>query len=404
MQKKEIDFILTLVISALIIFGVIMISSVSVYSSYIITQKQVARWILSEPHNAFYLTKTIIHVVIGFIAMIIMAKIPYQNLEKFSWHIYLSSVFLLFIVLFFESVNWARWWINIPWIPTIQPVEIAKLGLIIFLAYFMKKRRPVMQNFKFWFLSFFLYVSIILWLLALQPDFGSILIITPIALVMYFIGWWSKKFLIYGIILSLVGAVLVYGFGKTQLWQNLRVGYISQRIDNFFRSDLDISKSKLDDDRQLRQWFIALGSGGFFGLWLSASVQKYWYLPEVQWDFIFSVIVEEFGFVWWFLLLMTYSFIAYRWFRIARSVPDLFGKYVAFGISSWFLIQAFVNIGVNMNVVPLTGVTLPFVSYGGSSIIILCAAVWILLSISRNMEYKPQNISDAIQARRKIIF
>lgn len=407
MKKKEIDIFLTLAVSALIIFGVIMISSVSVYSSYLITSKQVAEGIIAEPHNALYLTKTISHIIIGFIAMTIMAKIPYQNLEKLSWYIYLISIGLLAFVLFFGiTLNWAKWWINIPGLPSIQPVEVAKLGLIIFLAYFMKKRRPVMQDFKLWFISFFAYVSVLLGFLALQPDFGSILIIAPITLIMYFIGWWNKKFLIYWIIGAFILANTVYFFGKTSLGQNLRIGYISQRIDNFFRSDIDISKSRNDEkaDSQLKQWFIALGSGWFWWLWLGASIQKYWYLPEVQWDFIFSVIVEEFGFIGWILLISIYIFIAYRWFNIARNVPELFGKYLAIWITSWLVIQAFINIWVNLNVVPLTGVTLPFVSYWGSSVIILCSAIGILLSISRNVEYKAQNISDAVQARRKIIF
>lgn len=407
MKRKEIDIFLTLIVLILVVFGIIMISSVSVYSSHVITTWQVAKWILAEPNNSFYLTKTISHVIIGFIAMTIMAKIPYSNLEKFAWYIYIISVFALAFVLFFGiTLNGAKWWINIPGLPSIQPVEIAKFGLIIFLAYFMKKRRPVMHYWKAWFISFFLYVTFLLWFLALQPDFWSILIIVPITLIMYFVGWWNKKFLIYGIISALFLANFIYFFGKTGLWQDLRVGYISQRIDNYFRSDIDISKSKNDKnaDLQLKQWFIALWSGWFFGLWFGASVQKYWYLPEVQGDFIFSVIVEEFGFLWWFLLISMYVLFAYRWFYIARNIPDLFGKYLAIGITSWIVVQAFINIWVNLNVVPLTGVTLPFVSYGWSSVIVLCSAIGVLLSISRNVEYKTQNISDAIQARRKIIF
>lgn len=426
MRKKEIDFLLTLLISVIIIFGVIMVSSVSVYSSYTTTLKLVERGILSEPSNTYFLTKTLSHVFVGFVIMTIMAKIPYQNLEKSSFYFYVWSLGLLLFVLFFgETIKWAKWWIHIPWLPSIQPVEIAKLGIILFLAYFMKKRRPVMKDFKLGFLSFFLYAWLPLLLLVLQPDFWSILILTPIIFAMYFIGGWQKKFLAYSILFALIGASLVYSIWKVQLddylkqsneitsstdSQNkkspfLRLGYISQRIDNFFRSDMDISKSKKDSDAQLKQWFIALGSWWFFWLWIASSIQKYGYLPEVQWDFIFSIIIEEFGFIWWFLLILIYMLIAYRWFYIARSVNDLFWKYVAFGITTWFIVQTFINIWVNLNVVPLTWVTLPFISYWWSSIVMLCLSAWVLLSISRNVEYKSQNISDAVQARRKkIIF
>lgn len=203
-----------------------------------------------------------------------------------------------------------------------------------------------------------------------------------------------------------MGAISVYAIGKTEIGQNIRIGYISARIDNFFRSSESIALGKnLDNkDYQLKQGFIALGSGGFSGLGFGKSIQKFGYLPEVQGDFIFSVIVEELGFRGGAVLLFLYMVIAYRGFMIARSVKDLFGKYLAFGVTLWILVQAFVNIGVNLNVIPLTGVTLPFISYGGSSILSLTIAIGILLAISRHVEYKPQNLSDALQARRKVIF
>lgn len=146
-----------------------------------------------------------------------------------------------------------------------------------------------------------------------------------------------------------------------------------------------------------------MGSGGFSGLGFGKSIQKFGYLPEVQGDFIFSVIVEELGFIGAFFLIAVYLTIVHRGLYIARSVKDLFGKYLAFGITVWIFIQAAINMGVNLNIVPLTGVTLPFVSYGGTSLIALTVAVGMLLSISRYAEYKPQNLSDALQAKRRIV-
>lgn len=187
----------------------------------------------------------------------------------------------------------------------------------------------------------------------------------------------------------------------------VKVGYIAQRIDNFFRDNKDIALSantRQQNDYQLKQGFIALGSGGFTGLGFGNSIQKFGYLPESYWDFIFSVIVEELGFVGGMGIIGLYLFFWYRGYTIARSVSDLFGKYLAFGITTWILTQAFVNIGVNLNVIPLTGVTLPFISFGGSSIMSLTIASGILLSISRHIEHKPQNLSEALQSGRRVIF
>lgn len=185
----------------------------------------------------------------------------------------------------------------------------------------------------------------------------------------------------------------------------MKISYISSRIDSFFRSNKEITESKTNDkkDYQLKHGFIALGSGGFSGLGFGKSIQKFGYLPEVQGDFIFSVIVEELGFIGAFFLIAVYLTIVHRGLYIARSVKDLFGKYLAFGITVWIFIQAAINMGVNLNIVPLTGVTLPFVSYGGTSLIALTVAVGMLLSISRYAEYKPQNLSDALQAKRRIV-
>lgn len=408
MQKKEIDMLLVILIGILILWGLSMIASVSVYPSILHTTR-----IGLEPDTAFFLKKTFENIILWFLAMIIFTKTPYQILEKFTPYIYFWSIFLLLIVLFkWEEYNGATGWLNIPWLPSIQPVEFAKLGLIIMLAYFIKKRYYVMNRFIEWCVAFFIYVVAILWLLAFQPDFWSILIIAPITLLMYFVAWGNAKFLGIMFLVAFIGAILVYFIGSIKTiddkWKEIwnKFTYISNRIDNFFRDDLEIAstKTKKDSDYQLRQWFIAMGSGWFFGLWFGESIQKHGYLPEVQWDFIFSIIIEEFWFVWWLVLMGLYLAIAYRWFLISRSVKDLFAKYLAFGITSWFVIQAFINIWVNMNVVPLTGVTLPFVSYGGSSILSLCIATWILLSISRHMTYRPQNLSDALQAKRKVIF
>ena len=405
MQKKSIDTTLVFIVIALVIFGMIMISSVSVYPSFKITSRMVAQGLLPESNNYFYLSKNIAHVIIGLLSLMIFSKIPYFVFEKHAKNIFLGSIFLLFLVLIVGvEYNGARWWLNIPGLPSIQPVEFAKLGLIIFLSYFIKKKRSLIPDFKDGFIPFFFTASIIFILLAFQPDFGSILIITPVVTALYFVAGWNVRYLLVTFIIALIGAASIYGIGKMgdAKWNSL--SYISGRIDNFFQDNRILFEKNDTDgkDYQMKQWLLAIGSWWFFGLWFGKSIQKFGYLPEVQWDFIFSVIVEELGLFGVLLLFSAYLSIVYRGYAISRGVKDVFGKYLAFGITTLILAQMFINIGVNLNVIPLTGVTLPFVSYGGSSLISLLIATGILLNISRYVEYNKGNRADSILSWRRV--
>ncbi len=379
---------------ALVIFGMIMISSVSVYPSFKVTSQMVARGLLDEPNNSYYLTKNITHVIIGIFFLTVFSKISYTLFEKYSKIVIAWVIGALFVVLVvWVEYNGAKWWLDIPGLPSIQPVEFAKIGIIIFLAYFMKKRRSLLSDFQDGFVPYFFIVGIIFILLAIQPDFWSILIIAPVVIALYFVGGWEARYIGILFLICAIGALSIYGIGKigASSDKKSKLNYISTRIDNFFQKNETLFSKKTTDDKdwQIKQWLIAIGSWGFFGLGFGKSIQKFWYLPEVEGDFIFSVIVEELGFIWAFFLLSAYLFIAYRGYTIARFVKDPFAKYLAFGISTLILVQVFVNIGVNLNVVPLTGVTLPFVSYGGSSLMSLMIAIGILLNISRYMEYNP---------------
>ncbi|MBC7503396.1 cell division protein FtsW [Candidatus Gracilibacteria bacterium] len=405
MQKKSIDTTLMFLILALVIFGMVMISSVSVYSSFKVTSRMVAAGSLGETQNYFYLLRTMFNVAMGIVIMVICSKIPYQFFEKFARHIFIAGfIFLSLVFIIGTEYNGAKGWIDIPGLPSLQPVEFMKLGLIIILAYFLKKRRAMIADIYMGFIPYFFYVGLVFLLLIFQPDFGSILILAPVTIALYYVGGGNIKYILLAIFVALIGAISIYAIGKVA--PKTGVGYISQRIDNFFRNSHSIVETNNRDDKdyQMKQGLIAIGSGGFFGLGFGKSIQKFGYLPEVQGDFIFSVIVEELGFFGAIILITIYLLITYRGFLIARSVKDLFGKYLALGITIWILVQASINIGVNLNIVPLTGVTLPFVSYGGSSLLSLMIAVGILLSISRNAEYKPQNLSDILHAKRRVIF
>ena len=387
-----------------------MISSVSVYPSYKITSIMTQAWKLDEPNNYFYLLKNMSHVFLWLLMCIVMMKFPYQVLEKYVNVIYGTSIVLMVVVLIVgETYNGAKWRLNIPWVPfSIQPVEFAKIALILFLAWFLKKNAYLIDEFYRWFIRFFAYVGALFLLLVLQPDFGSILIIMPVVLALFFVWGWRGYYIGMLAIIAFLGAVGVYSYGKMadsgcQEWQvcKNKVTYISRRMDSFFTSSKDaISKKTIAF--QTEQWLIAIGSGGFWWLGFGKSIQKFGYLPEAQGDFIFSVIVEELWFLGSTLLISLYLFIVYRGFHIAMSVKDLFGRYVAFGVTFLIFMQAFINIGVNLNIIPLTWITLPFVSYGWSSLMSLLLAVWILLNISRSIEYKAPTNKDPWMRKRVI--
>ncbi len=410
MEKKHIDATLVFLTLALVIFWLVMMSSVSVYWSNSLTEKLVNRGILEESNNYYYLIRHIKSIFIGVVALVVMTKIPYRFLEQHAKHIFWACFILLLSVLFiWEEYNGAKWWLNIPWIPSIQPVEFMKIGLVIVLAYFIKKKRHLLDDFFDGFVPFFFLAGSVFLLLILQPDFWSILILAPVVIALYFVGGGNSKYLAISIGISLLGAMTVYGIGKIEIqnseWKNTNpLSYISQRVDNFIRDNKELIEKPNPDgkDYQTKQGLIAIGSGGFFGLGFGKSIQKFGYLPEVQWDFIFSVITEELGFVGAFVVIMFYLLIVYRGFLIARSVKDPFAQYVAFGITMIIFVQAGINMWVNLNIVPLTGVTLPFVSYGGSSLLSMLMCVGILLSISRHREYRPQKITDIFSSERRV--
>jgi len=395
MTKKNVDYKLFFSVLFLIIFWMIMISSVSVYSSFRVTDLMVKKWTIKESFNHFYVLRNIWHVIISLLWLWIISKIHYSFFEKYSKYIFWICLVLLTIVLIiWINLKWARWWISIDWVPfTIQPTEFLKIWLILFLASFFKKFKWYLSDFQKWLLPFTWILWIVLILVWLQPDFWTIMVIIPISVIMFFYAGANIKHLLILLILWIFfsGSIyLAWDYDK-KTWKNLNnLWYITQRIDNFLADNEDaIKKEKIN--YQTEQALIAIWSWWFSWLWFGKSIQKFWYLPEVQWDFIYSVIVEELWFLWGLFILWIYLYIWYRWFYIALMSTDLFAKYVSVWVSSWILMQAFINIWVNLNIVPLTWITLPFISYWGSSLLSLMIWLWILLNISRYIENNKKN-------------
>ncbi|MDD3120179.1 MAG: FtsW/RodA/SpoVE family cell cycle protein [Candidatus Gracilibacteria bacterium] len=406
MKTKSIDYPLFFAILILVIFGVIMISSVSVYSSYKVTSAMVAAGNLKEPNNYFYLLRSLINLLVSFCLFAFIVKIPYGFFEKNAKNFFIAGVIgLVAVLLFGAQYNGTKGWLNIPFLPSIQPVEFFKIFFIIYIASYLKKKKNDLKDFKNGFVSFMLLLGAVVLLLGLQPDFGSILIIVPVSILLFYFGGGNTKYIFITFLIGLIFVSFIYGLGKhkTDTDRNY-FSYITDRMDSFLSDKKKIAESNKAEDFQIKQGLIAIGSGGFFGLGFGGSIQKFGYLPEVQGDFVFSVIAEEFGFFGILILMFFYLFIALRGYTIADSVEDLYGKYLVFGITTLIVFQAFINIGVNLNIIPLTGVTLPFVSYGGSSFMSMISGVGIILTVSRHSNFEKMNSILLIKRGNKRFF
>ena len=389
MQRKgQFDIVLLVVVLCLLFFGVVMVSSVSVYQSYQITSNMAQKGILDEPTNSFYLWRHIWRVVIAVPMCFLMMYFPLNVWKKAALWMFIGSILLL-LSLFLPGIGanygTSTSWINLPLIPSLQPAEFVKLALIFYLALWMEKRQELVRSFQYGFLPFTFLLSAVVILLALQPDFGSVLVISVIAASMFFSAGGSI-FHIFG------GALFAAGMAYPIIMSK-------EYIRNRFMVFIDPGIDPLNIGFQIKQALIAVGSGGVFGVGFGKSIQKYGYLPEVQGDTIFAAAAEELGFIRISLLVITFLIIAYRGYNIANRAPNRFLMLVAVGITSWFVFQAIINIGVNLSLLPLTGLTLPFVSYGGTSIIVNMMGAGILLNISRYAQEKT-NTSDRRGVRR----
>lgn len=365
---RRMDLLLLGVAIGLTLFGLAMIASVSVFKSYQLTQG-----LEGGPTNAFYLWRSSFHVLLGVGAMFVTASIPYHFWERHARLLFLLTTLLLLGVLVLEGLSnnygTARSWLVVGGF-SIQPSEILKLTLVFYLAVWLQKREQLIATFKDGFLPFATLLVLSTFLVAIQPDLGSFLVLSSIAVTMFFIAGGSILHLFTGgALAALIGLPMI-----------LQEEYVRAR----FRAFLAFGDPTINETIgfQIKQALIAIGSGGFFGVGYGKSIQKFGYLPEVQGDMIFSAMGEELGFMRLCIILGLYAVFVVRGYKIAREAPDRFGFLVATGITTWVACQTLVNVAVNLSLFPLTGLTLPFISYGGSSLMTLMLGVGVLLNIS----------------------
>jgi len=369
---RRMDFLLLGITVVLTLFGLAMISSVSVFESYQITQRLMNQGLRDAPSNSFYLWRSFRHVIIGLGVMGVMTLIPYRTWQRLAFPLFLGTLLLLFAV-FIPGIR-AEWGTAHTWIRlgplSLQPDELLKLSLIFYLALWLQKREPLISTWKEGFIPFASLISLSTILVALQPNLGSFLVLFAIAVVMFFIAGGNIFHVILGgAMASVLGLPLI-----------LQKEYIRNRF-RAFMSPADPSISETIGF-QIKQALIAIGSGGAFGVGYGKSVQKFGYLPEVQADTIFAAMAEELGFFRLLIIVGMFGIFIWRGYKIAQEAPDRFGCLVATGITTWIAFQTALNFAVNLALFPLTGITLPFISYGGTSLVSLLVAVGILLNIS----------------------
>jgi len=351
-QKSSVDRNLLVLILVFVFVGLIAVADAS------------APQALNAYGDKFYLFKQqLMWAGVGTAALFITSKINYKFWEKVATPFFLLSLIPLLMVLLphlgFKALG-ARRWIDTGMF-NFQPSEIIKLSLSLFLAKVASKNKSAV--------SYFLPLTIVIVLIMLQPDLGTTLVVSTIGLSQIFVSSVS--------LLYFAGALL-FGFLGT-LVLVLISPYRKERLLTF----LQMERDPLGASYHIRQVLLGLGAGGIFGVGLGASRQKYLFLPEAATDSIFAVIAEELGLLGAVSIIFLFGFFVYKGLTIAMNAPDLFSKVLAIGITAWIGGQVFLNIASMVALVPLTGIPLPFISYGGSSLVTVLSACGILLNISK---------------------
>ncbi|MEK7085856.1 MAG: putative peptidoglycan glycosyltransferase FtsW [Patescibacteria group bacterium] len=382
-QIIKFDTVLALVVLFLLIFGLVMITSIGVPKSISLSAPGVEFPNCSDANVDCYLLfkKHLLRLGLGLIAFLIAWKLPIKFWKKIAPFFFGVMVLMLIsVVIFGENFGTiATNWLMI-FNTSFQPSEFAKLAIILYLAYWFSKRKSSVESFHDGFLPFCVISGMILLPIMLQNDYGSMAVIGVISISIYFIAGAKIKHLAFGLLVALLASIVVIS----------SVPHVRERFQGFMRVDEECLE---DYCWQSQQANIAVGSGGLFGKGLTQGVQKSYWLPQASDDFIFAASSEELGFLRIIFVILAYFVISLRGYGIANKAAGSFEMFAAVGITTWIVMQAFVNIAVNTALLPVTGITLPFISYGGSSLLASLIGIAILLNISENTTYHANSIN-----------
>jgi cell division protein FtsW len=356
------DYWLMTIVLIMVMFGTVMVFS----SSFAIGVRE-------EGGDGYYfLTRHLIYLIIGLAGMLIAMSIDYHVWRRFALPALLGVMAVLAAMVLFPSIAPEVWgasrWIAIGPV-SFQPSELAKLALIIYLASWLASKGHRIREVSYGLIPFAVLMGILVGLVMLQPDLGTSMLLTAIGLSMFLVAGAN---LLHISIVSIVG-------GLAFLALALSASYRRDRILVFLNPDADLRNLGW----QLAHAKLAIGSGGLFGVGLGASKQKFAWLPAAHNDAIFAVIAEELGLIGAGFVLILFAALAWRGYEVAKGAPDAFGALIAVGIVTWMVFQAGINIGGITTTIPFTGIPIPFISYGGSSLVVSLTAMGILLNISR---------------------
>ena len=357
----RVDYWLLFTVLALALLGLVMVSSASITFA----DREIGR-------PFYYAIRQAIYLGCGVVIGLLLFKLRLIDLERMAMPLLLSAFAMLVLVLLpgvGVEVNGASRWINVG-LFNVQVSELAKLFFIIYLASYLARHGEEVRTQISGFLKPIGLLVIAAVLLLLEPDFGATVVLAAIVMGMIFMA--GVKLFQFGGVLGL-GALLMAGMAVSS-------PYRMKRLTTF----IDPWADPFDSGFQLTQSLIAIGRGEWFGVGLGASIQKLFYLPEAHTDFVFAVLAEELGLLGVCTIIVLYAVLVWRAFVIAAQAvkaENFFASYLAYGIGIWFGLQSFINIGVNMGLLPTKGLTLPLMSYGGSSMVVMCAAIALLLRI-----------------------
>jgi len=319
--------------------------------------------------SVFYLFNShLFKVFIGIGAIIVFAFIPYEYYRSLSKPAIIAITILLIVTLFIApDIKGAGRWLNLGLV-SIQPADIARLFLIIHLSVLLEDKANVLENYRHGFLYLFVWIIIISGLIMLQPNISNGVMLIMIALILIYVGGAKFKHILASMLISgiVVGlAALIFPHSRARIFS-----YIDSVMNG---GDLNF---------QVKQALYSLGSGGIFGVGIGNSMQSNLFLPEAYGDFIFAILGEELGLIGSIIVLLAFMVLFVSGILVAKKAKDKFGQLLAFGITISIILYAFVNVAVTTGILPTTGLPLPFISYGGTSLIFLCISIGILINIA----------------------
>ena len=373
-SENYFDYSLLFIVLFLLGFGLVMIYSTSSYEAN-----------LQGHESTFYLRKQVMATVLGLVAMIVVANIPYRIYERFAVLAYFGSAALILMVLIPQiryTANGATRWIRVAGI-TLQPAEVAKLGIIITLASLICRVGRAIRTTRGFFTVLAVPLPICIMIRGFTNNMSSAIIVFGIAALMLFVASPEyKKFIIMGIGGMAALALLVFAISQASMTEGM--GFRSERILAWLNPEAHSS----DKGFQTVQALYAIGSGGILGKGLGQSMQKLGFLPEAQNDMLFSIICEELGLFGAIAIILMFLLLIWRFMVIASNATDLFGALLVVGVMGHIAIQVILNIAVVTNTIPNTGISLPFISYGGSAVMFLLIEIGMVLSVAKGIKLK----------------